>query len=308
MGDYAARWLLIAGCALAGAGALAALGVGVDAASARPRLEFVLLLLFLAAVLGPLAKGRPRLRRPIEVAADFSLSLAQLVAMIAVVAPFSYLAAMSGFPLVDAELARLDAALGFDWDTAARWVAERPALDRLFYAAYMSLLFQPFAVLLAGSVLRTGERNREVIWLTGLGLAVCIAISAFTPALGKVGHVGVGYLEVIEEIRGGRWSVLDYGAFEGIVTFPSFHMASAVFLIYAVRRSRRLLWAFAPLNVAMMASTPTAGGHYLVDVIAGAAVAVACIFLVRRMERPHAAAAAAPAPARRPLEERLSTG
>ena len=41
MGDYAARWWLIAACALAGAAALSALGIGVDAGSARPSLNAV---------------------------------------------------------------------------------------------------------------------------------------------------------------------------------------------------------------------------------------------------------------------------
>ena len=39
--------------------------------------------------------------------------------------PFSLpcLAATTGFPLLDARLAQLDAMIGFHWDAAARWVA-----------------------------------------------------------------------------------------------------------------------------------------------------------------------------------------
>lgn len=310
MSDYLARWLFIAGCALVGAAALAVLGVGVDFASARPRLEFVLLLLSLAAVLAPLAERRPRLGRPIEAAVDFSLSLAQLVAAIAVIAPLSYLAAAPAFPLVDAELARLDAALGFEWDGFARWVGERPVLGWLLQSAYDSLRYQPLAALLAGSVLRTGERNREVIWLTCLGLVLCIAISVFTPAMGMGERAGLAYAEALKEVRSGGWSAVDYDNFQGIVTFPSFHTASAVFLIYVVRRSPWLLWLSVPLNLAMIVATPLGGGHYLVDLLAGAAVAGVCILLVRRLEgRRSDAAAALVSP--RPVvlvKERLSPG
>lgn len=308
MSDYSARWLLIAGCAVVGAFTLATIGVGFDAWSVWSALQNVLLCLFLAAILRRLGRtAHVPLHRPVTAALDFSLSLAQFSIVIMVVAPFSYLAAMSGFPLLDSELARFDAMLGFEWDNAARWVAERPALDRILQYAYLSLPYQSVAALLIGSVLRPGERNRELIWLTILGLSVCIAISAFTPALGKVGHVGPGYLAVIDSLRNGGWSVLDYNAFEGIVTFPSFHMAAAVFLIYVARHSRLALSVSAPLNLAMMAATPTAGGHYLIDVLAGGAVAIACILLVRRMERWNASAAS---PARRPAfaAEGLSPG
>lgn len=295
MGDYLARWLFIAGCALVGAAALAAFGVGVDFGSAWPRLEFVLLLLFLAAVLSPLAKTRPGLRRPIEVAVDFSLSLAQLVVALAVIAPLSYLAAAPAFPLVDAELARLDAALGFDWDGYARWVGERPALGRFLQGAYDSLRYQPLAALLAGSVLHTGERNREVIWLTCLGLGLCIAVSVVTPAMGMGERAGLAYAEALKEVRSGGWSAVNYDNFQGIVTFPSFHTASAVFLIYIARRSAWLLRVSVPLNLTMIAATPLGGGHYLVDLLAGAAVAGVCILVVRRLAGRRSDAAAAPA-------------
>ena len=48
----------------------------------------------------------------------------------------SYLAAAPDFRLLDTELARLDELLfGFEWDAAARWVADRPMLDQVLRAA-----------------------------------------------------------------------------------------------------------------------------------------------------------------------------
>ena len=68
---------------------------------------------------------------------------------------------------------------------------------------------------------------------------------------------------------------------EGIVRFPSFHTALAVIFTYAHRGIR---WSFPPvaaLNGVMLRSIPSEGGHYLVDMIAGGAVALVAIGLVR---------------------------
>src|SRR5439155_17310083 len=74
---------------------------------------------------------------------------------------------------------------------------------------------------------------------------------------------------------------LDLLGLAGIVTFPSFHAASAV--LYA--------WAFWPVvwarpiailaNGMMMAATPIDGGHYFIDLIAGIAIAVPAIMAAR---------------------------
>ncbi|WP_157696128.1 phosphatase PAP2 family protein [Caballeronia temeraria] len=50
---------------------------------------------------------------------------------------------------------------------------------------------------------------------------------------------------------------------------PSFHTALAVLFTYSLARFRWLLCIAIPLNVTMIISTPTQGGHYLADVVAG---------------------------------------
>ena len=173
---------------------------------------------------------------------------------------------------------------GFEWDAAARWVADQPALDQVLQAAYFSAAYQAVAVLLIGSIARPGDRNSEFFWPFGIGLMLTCAVFIFTPALGKVGHLG-DYIETLTTIRGGMWTVLDYSRAEGIITFPSFHATLAILFVYAVRRHRWALAVFVPLNVLLIAATPTVGGHYLVDVLAGAIVAVASITVTRALRR-----------------------
>ena len=59
--------------------------------------------------------------------------------------------------------------------------------------------------------------------------------------------------------------------------FPSFHMALAILFTWGFWRIPVARWIALALNVAMAAATPLSGGHYFVDLIAGAVVALVCI-------------------------------
>jgi membrane-associated phospholipid phosphatase len=226
----------------------------------------------------------PRLGRPLAVATDCCLSLAQLLAAVIVLLPLTYLAATTGFPLLDDKLAHLDAMLGFDWDGAARWVSERPVIDWIFQRAYLSIPYQAAGILLIGSFRL--DRNSEILWIFLVSGLMTFAIFAFTPAAGKIGQLGTGYLNLLMEIRRGDWSSMNYNQTEGIVTFPSFHATLAIIMTYAVRRYRWALAVFGSLNCLMILAIPTVGGHYLVDLFGGAVVAGLAILLVPLIRRP----------------------
>jgi membrane-associated phospholipid phosphatase len=122
-------------------------------------------------------------------------------------------------------------------------------------------------------------------------MAITILISVFVPAIGNYQSLGLTAAEVpnvnmiaflhlqhdIPQVRDGSLRYLELFKLAGVIAFPSFHAVSAV--LFA--------WAFAPvrvwgpvalvLNGLMLASTPVLGGHYLVDVVGGIALAVASI-------------------------------
>jgi membrane-associated phospholipid phosphatase len=136
----------------------------------------------------------------------------------------------------------------------------------------------------------SGDRNGEAIWIFIVSGLITAAMFAFTPALGKVGDVGTEYLDVLAQLRSGKWSAMSYDHVQGIVTFPSFHTTLGILFIYVVRRERWALAVFAPLNILLILSTPTVGGHYLVDLFGGAAVAAVSILVVRSLRQPIAEA------------------
>nr|WP_208101989.1 phosphatase PAP2 family protein [Burkholderia sp. D-99] len=82
---------------------------------------------------------------------------------------------------------------------------------------------------------------------------------------------------------------------QGLVSLPSFHVMLALLLAYVVRHVRHVFLASVVLHVVMIVSTPTQGGHYLADVIAGIVFGVLSIAVVRRRTAgPRRAATAGP--------------
>jgi hypothetical protein len=282
--DYFVRWVVIGLCALVAMACLLALHITVDFRSVLPKLEIPSTFLFFSAVYVSIGNRYPTFSYPVAVVTDYFLSSAQLLTASIVLLPLTYLSATTGFPLLDDRLAQLDAMVGFDWDTAAKWVGERPIIDWLFQCAYFSIFYQGAAILLIGSFKR--DRNGEVLWLFIVSVLITTAIFAFTPAAGKIGHLGTDQLDLLMEIRKGHWSILTYDHTVGLINFPSFHTTLAIILTYVVRHYRWALAVFAPLNIFMIISIPTVGGHYLVDLFGGTVVAGFSILLVRSLLRP----------------------
>src|SRR5438477_606660 len=119
--------------------------------------------------------------------------------------------------------------------------------------------------------------------------------TARAPAVGVYQQIGLdpttltsldprAYLDQVRDlapVREGTLRHLDLFSLAGIVTFPSFHAASALLYAWALWPVRWIRPVAIIANAAMLASTPIDGGHYFVDLIAGAAIAAASIAAAR---------------------------
>jgi membrane-associated phospholipid phosphatase len=95
---------------------------------------------------------------------------------------------------------------------------------------------------------------------------------------------------VIERLRGELPPTLLLSDLPGLTTFPSFHTAMGLIVIWCARGSRLLFAPMLALNALMIASTPVFGSHYFIDILAGAALAAAAVLLLRRLDRGRTAA------------------
>jgi membrane-associated phospholipid phosphatase len=78
--------------------------------------------------------------------------------------------------------------------------------------------------------------------------------------------------------------ILTLDQLPGLTTFPSFHTAMGIICTWCSRGSIGLFPLMLIINGLMIASTPILGSHYLADVIGGALLAIAAIYLLRSIE------------------------
>jgi membrane-associated phospholipid phosphatase len=204
----------------------------------------------------------------------------------------SYLVVATNLPLVDETLAMWDRAMGFDWMAFSTWLHDRPRLMMSLNVAYGSGLPQLIVVVVFLGISGRHARLEEFLRLYFVAVLIVIAISGPFPAEGPWKYYGVdaatfdlaslSHFELLRE--GGMLDIPLGGATQGLVSMPSLHAATALLLVYAMRRTA-LFPASILLNAAMLVSTPIVGGHYLVDVIAGVALAVSLIMMDRVGQR-----------------------
>lgn len=277
--DSLYRWIVIAGAALTLAVASRRLQVNVDL-----HIFVVLFAVFagvygfglLLAWLGAYTKSFV-----FTGSSDFFLSYAQLMIFSGLATGLQFVVFATNFPLADAAFLRADAALGFDWYSYHAWLEHHPAIDVVLHYAYASPLVQLLAVFFVHCMRRSDDGGGDFIWCFMTTLLIVYAVALLFPALGYPGGIGQEHIDVLVAARHGT-----VNAVAGIVTFPSFHAALGVLFVYAMRAVKPMLVISVPLNALLILATPPIGGHYLVDVVAGVAVAGLAIALVRRFRSP----------------------
>lgn len=201
----------------------------------------------------------------------------------------SRLSVALNYPLIDDQLSRLDQAIGFDWVGWYHWVKLHPTLLFFLNLAYGSGLLQTVAVpvILGFSGRRVELANHITRFM--LSILICLAIATFFPAASAFLHFHISdpgtssTVSTFFPLRDGTLRVFDLADGEGLVSMPSMHTAMAILFAYALRHVRVVRYVVIFLNAVMIASTPTQGGHYLSDVVAGLLLAALTITLVKRV-------------------------
>ncbi|MCK1395106.1 phosphatase PAP2 family protein [Bradyrhizobium sp. 1] len=249
----------------------------------------------------------------------FSLgTIGQVMLTCAIVGPLSYVAGKMNWPLQDDALLAIDRAFGLDPEPIVSYVNDHPWLADLLARGYGLIKWPLLAIPVVLTLTARHVRLQVFMLAMSLALAVTIAISAMVPAIGtyyglqlSAAHfpeintmVYAGQLRDILALRDGSLHELRLFFLSGIVSFPSFHAASAVLYMWALWPVRGIGGIAAALNLLMIAATPVIGAHYLVDLAGGIAVAAASIwvtkFYVERLGRTSVSATPVPAPVWQP--------
>lgn len=275
------NWSLVAGCALA-----LCIGLAVTTFTLEGLMttEVVTAPALAVAGLGLMRRGWGE--RP----AFTMLAFGQMGCFVIFAAPLSYIGLGAGMPLQDARFAELDRLLGLDWPAYFHFAMAHPEL--LLYAKffYAMLLVPAFGVPVVLGLTGQYIRLQQFVLASTLALCVVIVVSSLLPAIGTYFEFGLpsdtelfnangygGQAREIPMLRDGTLRALNLARLGGILTFPSFHAATALLSIWSLWSIWWLRPALLILNGGMLVATPLVGGHYFVDVIAGVSVAALTI-------------------------------
>jgi membrane-associated phospholipid phosphatase len=141
-------------------------------------------------------------------------------------------------------------------------------------------------------------RLQQFIFALNIALAVTLIISAFVPAIGTYYGLNLSpterfplinsayytaQLHDIVALRDGSLRHLELFKLTGIISFPSFHAASAFLYVWALWRVRGFRWVTIAINTLMIAATPVIGAHYIIDIVGGAVVTAGSVLLAKHL-------------------------
>lgn len=283
-GDFAMK--AAAACAIAALGLFDAVWAHHAGLSFGHWIQSAALVAFLVAL--GFFYGSIRRSQPLS---DMALYGALWVVFTFSAAILTYLMATLKFPLCDAELAAIDATLGFSWSAWSGFVKAHPLLKLLFVVAYAILLAECLASIIYFAHANRGDRNAELLWSALLSILITATISGIYPAAGAFVFFGVPehaqatYLPHLLALRDGSRSTFLVNDMQGIISMPSYHTVLAILVAYAYRGCGWLFALALVLNGVMLFSIPSEGGHYLIDVVAGGAIAAVTITMVSAATR-----------------------
>jgi hypothetical protein len=224
--------------------------------------------------------------------AETLLALLLLATLTIIAGPAQYPAVALGLPEADPWLSATDAALGLDVRAVTAWTAAHPAFAEILVLAYITLLPQ----FMLPIVVFGFYRDRAHLWEYIFHFHVCLTVTligvALWPAACAFTYLGFDslldqtrFIDHFAALRAGTFHEVRFDNIEGLISFPSFHVAGGLMVTWAFRHRCGWFAALAVLNTLLIAATVLTGAHYGIDVVASLALFAASVVLWRRWTR-----------------------
>lgn len=199
---------------------------------------------------------------------------------------------------VDDLLARMDEMLFLSWPAYVEALQAFPLFLAVLDKSYTSLSLLSVVAFAAVCCCRDIRRSAFFLETFFYTAVICTFFGMFFPAQGTVqlylgadydfsnfpAAPGMWFIEPLAALRSGDPIQLTLADLPGLVTFPSFHTGACIVLIASFWRTMLFLPSVIYGGL-VIAATPIYGGHYLVDLLAGALVAAAVAAVLARQPR-----------------------
>jgi len=219
------------------------------------------------------------------------MATAFLIGMSASFSVLNYLLLTVAGARIDAPLADLDRTLGVDWPAMMAWAARHPVTDMALQIVYISVLPQIAVLVLCLGFFGKPEGIYRLCVSVAAGAALSMAVWTTSPSFGafSVYDLPPNVASHLALALDGRYAhelvgLLAHGpgrispaAAKGLIGFPSYHAVLAMLVVWYARPIPVFRWIALGVNALVLFATPIQGGHHVVDVLAGFAVAAVAV-------------------------------
>jgi hypothetical protein len=218
-----------------------------------------------------------------------------LVAFSSAFAMLNYFLLTVAGPRIDNALAAVDSAMGVDWPVMMGFAAAHPLFNSVLLLAYRSVLPQ-VAILVICLGWRTRRDEIESFCLAlAMGAFLTVGFWTMFPSFGAFSVHGLPadienrltlaldshYAHQLVTLLADGPGQITPSELKGLIGFPSFHIVLAILVTWYARTWKAAFWPLATINLLVLVATPIQGGHHVIDVVGGVAVAALAIGFVR---------------------------
>ena len=287
--SYLTSWLAIACGFPVALLTLAISGIGIAVESVAP-LACLVALLVAAEII------YTRYRPDARIGATCGM-LAVLIVASLLAAIISHTSLKFGFPYIDRALSQTDLMLGIYAPAIVLMFAEYPGFANFLGVIYSISL--PACIVCGLALAAYGRRARayELAFAFTFCILLASTLSIFMPALGSTVYHGLEgtrglpstagnfHMATVAYFRDDPMATFELAKLQGIVTFPSFHMVMAILVAHSLRGTGIASWLATTWALLVMISAVVIGGHYVIDLFAGAVTWAMAVWWFRRNNR-----------------------
>ncbi len=199
-------------------------------------------------------------------------------------------------PLIDLNLMKVDAFLGYDWPSFVAGLAAYPFIAKSLALVYHSSLPQIGLTIVLLCALGRETALHRFLFVGIVALIAAVGIWWVWPSIGPSAFHTIpsdvqastglvfnprygDYLRMLVETGP---TIISPEMVVGVIAFPSYHMIMACMVVWFTRGT----FAFVPavlVNLAMIPATLSHGGHHLVDLIMGIVLFLGVVWIAQKV-------------------------
>lgn len=198
---------------------------------------------------------------------------------------------------IDLELNAIDRMLGFHWPDVVAWASQHLVINEIIRFAYMSTIPQFAAiVVILGLTGRIRELHILIVSITitatfticfwgvfpSMGPSTIFELPRSVELLAHPLHDTSVYGKYLIRMAVEGPDLISPKDIKGLVAFPSYHIVLAFTAVYCARDIKWVFPFYLVLNLLIVPGIFMHGGHHLIDLPAGAIVAMVGIYLARK--------------------------